>query len=194
MLVRNPSSVARTHVIRAFRFAASVLLVVVLSAPAGATFEVPDPAATLDPPDPVEPPGYQGAASSGWELPVQRRVADRFRPPVTDWGAGNRGWEFATSEGDPVVAVGAGVVTFAGWVAGRGVVTIDHGGGLLSSVTGMTGVLVLRGQAVGAGHLLGRAQQRLHLGFRQDGTYIDPALLYTRVRHAVLVPVPDANG
>jgi septal ring factor EnvC (AmiA/AmiB activator) len=73
------------------------------------------------------------------------------------------------------------------------VVTLDHGAGLLSSVTGMTAVLVLRGQAVGAGHLLGRAREGLHLGFRQDGTYMDPALLYTRARHAVLVPVPGGG-
>lgn len=121
---------------------------------------------------------------------MQRRVVDHFRPPATRWGAGNRGWEFATGEGDPVVAVGTGVVTFAGWVAGRGVVTIDHGDGLLSSVTGMAAVLVLRGQVVVAGQLLGRAREGLHLGFRQHGTYIDPALFFNRARHAVLVPVP----
>lgn len=173
MLVRKLRSV-----VRVFAFGASVLLI------AGA---IPGGVLARDRSDaPVPRP--QGPLV--WKLPVQRPVVDRFRPPATQWGAGNRGWEFATAEGDPVSAVGPGVVTYAGWVAGTGVVTLDHGGGLLSSVTGLAAVLVLRGQAVRAGDLLGRAREGLHLGFRQHGTYIDPALLYTRARHAVLVPVP----
>ncbi|MCZ7629913.1 MAG: M23 family metallopeptidase [Microthrixaceae bacterium] len=50
---------------------------------------------------------------------------------------------------------------------------------------------VLRGQVVAGGEPIGRARQGLHLGFRQDGEYIDPAILYSIVRHAVLVPVPE---
>lgn len=137
-----------------------------------------------------EPNAEDHPSGAHWELPVQREVVDRFRPPLTRWGAGNRGWEFDTTEGDPVVAVASGEVFFAGPVAGRGVVTLDHGGGLLSSVTGLAEVLVLRGQTVRAGQLIGRAQRGLHLGVRVDGAYVDPQWFFTRARHAVLVPVP----
>ena len=175
--------------IRSTTIAAAVLL-----------FAVATPGSALAGSPPVRPvpsgpaPAPVVAADGPWELPVRRPVTDHFRAPLTPWGAGNRGWEFATVEGDPVVAVGSGVVTFAGRVAGRGAVTLDHGGGLLSSVTGMVELRVMRGQVVAAGALLGHATQRLHLGFRQDGRYVDPALLYARARHAVLVPVPEGLG
>ncbi len=137
-----------------------------------------------------------GAAPGGggdWVLPVQREVIDRFRPPPSPWGAGNRGWEFATVDGDPVVAVGAGEVFFAGSVAGRGVVTIDHGGGLVSSVTGLSEVNVRPGRPVRAGELMGLARPGVHLGFRLHGVYVDPGLFFARPRHAVLVALPAAS-
>lgn len=159
-----------------------ILVCVLAAAQEAAPAEFPDPGL-----------GAVEQFRSGWVLPVQRPVVDGFRAPRTEWGPGNRGWEFASLTGDPVVAVGPGVVSFAGWVAGRGVVTVDHGGGLLSSVTGLSEVMVLRGRRVGGGQLLGRALPGLHLGFRLEGSYIDPALLYGRPRHAVLVPLPDGS-
>ncbi|MEZ5238600.1 MAG: M23 family metallopeptidase [Microthrixaceae bacterium] len=129
-----------------------------------------------------------------FELPVQAPVVDRFRPPRSEWGAGNRGWEFDTRGGEAVRAVGAGVVTFAGFVAGRHVVSIDHGAGLVSSVTGLRSVDVARGERVAAGDLLGTAMAALHLGFRSKGRYVDPAQFYERPVHAVLVPLPERGG
>ncbi len=123
-------------------------------------------------------------------LPLHRPVVDLFRTPSSPWGPGNRGWEFASEAGDPVVAVGSGVVLFAGWVAGRGVVTLAHPHGLLSSVTGLSEVSVLPGEVVRRGVPIGSATVRLHLGFRRDGVYIDPGSIYGLARHAVLVPVP----
>jgi murein DD-endopeptidase MepM/ murein hydrolase activator NlpD len=123
-------------------------------------------------------------------LPVDAPVVDAFRAPSHRYGPGNRGWEFATRGGEPVRAVGSGVVVFAGQVAGRGVVSIQHPDGLRSSVTGLLQVTASAGVAVSAGETLGVAGPGLHLGFRRRGEYLDPALVYGLARHAYLVPVP----
>ena len=131
---------------------------------------------------------------AGYQVPVAAEVVDRFRPPATGWGPGNRGWEFATVGGEVVCAVGSGVVRFAGWVAGRGVVTLEHADGMLSSLTGLGTLEVVAGGRLEGGEPLGRAAAGLHLGFRVDGAYVDPALVLRRYLHAVLVPVPPALG
>jgi murein DD-endopeptidase MepM/ murein hydrolase activator NlpD len=46
------------------------------------------------------------------------------------FGPGHRGVDLAAVAGAPVLAAGAGTVVFAGTVAGRGVVSVDHSGGL----------------------------------------------------------------
>jgi murein DD-endopeptidase MepM/ murein hydrolase activator NlpD len=123
-------------------------------------------------------------------LPVEAEVVDTFRPPAHRFGSGNRGWELATRGGEPVRAVGPGVVAFAGQVAGRGVVSIVHPDGLRSSVTGLVHIVVSVGESVVAGAPVGVAAAGLHLGFRRNGQYVDPALVYGVRRHAYLVPVP----
>jgi len=147
------------------------------------------------PPVPTIVPGPSSpgptAPVGSYRYPVHRPVVDRFRPPSSPYGPGNRGWEFGTVRGDQVVAAGAGTVAFAGWVAGRGVVTVAHPDGLVSSLTGLTRIDVSAGQGVVAGQMVGVAGERLHLGFRRDGVYLDPALLLRADSvHAVLVPVP----
>lgn len=131
--------------------------------------------------------------SVAYVLPLHRPVVDPFRAPATPWGAGNRGWEFDSLPGDVVVAVGSGTVRFAGRVAGRGVVTLVHADGLLSSVTGLRTVEVGPGERVDVGQRIGTADRGLHLGFRRNGVYLDPAAVYGRPRHAVLVPLPPGG-
>jgi murein DD-endopeptidase MepM/ murein hydrolase activator NlpD len=128
--------------------------------------------------------------SGPWVVPVEVAVLDPFRPPTSEWGPGNRGWELATEGGEVVLAPGPGIVSFAGRVAGRGVVSIDHGGGLLSSLTGMSTITVRAGEPVAVGTPVGTAAAGLHVGFRLHGRYLDPAELFGRRLRAVLVPVP----
>jgi murein DD-endopeptidase MepM/ murein hydrolase activator NlpD len=124
--------------------------------------------------------------------PVDAPVVDPFRPPATPYGPGNRGLEYATVPGTPARAIGAGTVTFAGPVAGRGVVTVEHPDGLRSSLTGLVEVRVTAGDRVDRGQVLGTTAATLHLGVRRGDDYVDPAALFGAGPpvHAVLVPVP----
>jgi len=132
--------------------------------------------------------------TTGYRPPLDAPVRDGFRLPSTPYGPGNRGIEYATVPGSVACAIGAGVVIFAGPVAGRGVVTVAHADGLRSSLTGLASVGVAVGDRVVQGTALGTTTTALHLGVRRGDDYIDPATLFVvsdpRPRHAVLVPVP----
>ncbi len=76
-----------------------------------------------------------GRRPAPWVWPTGSRVVDRpWEAPDGDYGPGHRGIDVAAALGTPAVAVDDGTVTFAGQVAGRGVVTIDHGSGLVSTL------------------------------------------------------------
>lgn len=115
-----------------------------------------------------------------WDAPVDAPISDPFRPPSRRYGPGNRGIEYATEPGQDVVAVAAGVVEFAGPVAGLPVVVIDHGAGLRSSYVNLLDGSVGRGLVVGRGQRIAAAGEAFHLGARRDGNYVDPAELIER--------------
>ncbi len=112
--------------------------------------------------------------------PVTAPVTDPFRPPAQPWRAGNRGLEYATRPGTSVRAIGPGVVTFAGPVAGSLYVTVRHPDGLRSSYSYLAVVRAHLGDRVQAGQVVGMAAERLHLGVRRDQVYLDPASLWGR--------------
>jgi murein DD-endopeptidase MepM/ murein hydrolase activator NlpD len=124
-----------------------------------------------------------GAGPSGeWAWPVVGPVIRGFDPPSTAFGAGHRGIDIAAPSGTPVLAPSPGVVAFAGAVAGHLFVTVDHGGGLSSTYSWVSAILVRKGDTVargsavaltGTGHP-GVEKPHLHFGVRQDGAYVDP--------------------
>jgi murein DD-endopeptidase MepM/ murein hydrolase activator NlpD len=153
--------------------------------------EAPDPVPV--PPDDVAP-----GASYAWPLAPPPAVLTPFRAPEHPFGPGHRGVDLAGTLGQPVHAARDGMVVFAGQLAGRGVVSVQHPDGLrttyepvLPSV--VAGARVGRGEPVGllqAGHP-GCAAVCLHWGVRRDRLeYLDPLALLRppRVR---LLPVPD---
>jgi len=150
------------------------------------TTPTPAPGSQVGPGDP--PPDVL------YRPPVDAPVSDPFRAPTGPYGPGNRGIEYATAPRTAATAIGAGVVVFAGPVAGRGVVTVLHPDGLRSSLTGLVTVAVAAGQPVVHSSVLGLTGNVLHLGVRRGEEYLDPALLFGatdgRPRHAVLVPIP----
>ena len=106
--------------------------------------------------------------------PVDAPVIDPFRPPENPYGPGNRGVEYDTEPGDVVRAAASGTVVFAGAVAGALHVTVDHGGGVVSSYSYLQRISVRDGTYVEVGAVIGIAGERLHFGVRVDGSYTDP--------------------
>ena len=112
--------------------------------------------------------------------PVAGRVVRAFNPPATRFGAGHRGVDLRAHEGQPVVAAMGGTVTFAGRVAGRSWVTVDHGGGLDTTYGPIEPRLVRPGEVVAPGQWLGfvaAGATHLDWGARLDDAYIDPLAL-----------------
>lgn len=134
-------------------------------------------------------PGASGGSRpiGDYAPPVDRRVADPFHLDHGPYGPGNRGLEYATLRGDVVRAIGAGKVAFAGPVAGRLVVSVEHPDGLRSMLTGLVRIEVATGDLVARGTPVGVAGPGLHLGVRRGGRYLDPSTLLRRSGRAVLV-------
>ncbi|MFZ7088497.1 murein hydrolase activator EnvC family protein [Curtobacterium sp. RRHDQ10] len=137
-----------------------------------------------------------------WGWPTTTRIVLRpFEQPTGEYGPGHRGIDLRADVGAPASAPADGVVAFAGSVAGRPVVTIDFGGGLVGTLDAVapsvqSGDAVVRGQwvgtiatgAVSAGHCGGVASC-LHLGARLDGVYVDPLLYLSAPEWPVLLPL-----
>ncbi|MBN9176233.1 MAG: M23 family metallopeptidase [Microbacterium sp.] len=137
-------------------------------------------------------------ALAGWLWPVTPpRIAAPFVAPAHEYGPGHRGIDLIAPVDTPVRSPAAGVIAFAGSVAGRGVVTIDHGAGLVTTLEPVTAQVAI-GNAVAAGEAVGiadagghAAQGTIHFGVRRDGRYINPMLLLGAVPRAVLLPCCD---
>ena len=123
-------------------------------------------------------PAGAAAGPPVYRPPTDAPVLDPFRPPPEPWLPGNRGIEYATTVGSPVRAIGPGAVAFAGPVAGRLVVTVNHPDGVRSSYVGLAGIAVSVGDRVDAGQIIGLSADRLHLGVRRGDRYLDPAGLW----------------
>jgi Peptidase family M23 len=119
-----------------------------------------------------------------WPLDPVPDVIHVFDPPDVPWEAGNRGVDLLGSPAEPVRAIGAGVITFARPLAGRGVVVVNHGE-LRSTYEPVTASVQV-GDLVDAGAVIGLLQTVqshcapltcLHLGLRRGATYLDPLSL-----------------
>ena len=62
-----------------------------------------------------------------WPLRPPPEVVAAYDPPESAYGAGHRGVDLAGAVGQPVRAALPGTIGFAGMIAGRPVVVVDHG-------------------------------------------------------------------
>ena len=120
-----------------------------------------------------------------WPTGAPATVVEGFDPPAVAWGRGHRGVDLAATEGTQIRSAAAGTVAFAGMVAGRPVVSIDHANGIRTTYEPVEPA-VSAGDAVAAGQIVGT----LLPGHRSDGvcalhwgartgpkTYINPLRL-----------------
>lgn len=131
-----------------------------------------------------------------WPLSPRPAVLRRFEQPVNQWSPGHRGVDLLAAVGQPVLSAGEGVVAFSGVIAGRGVVTVRHPGGLRTTYEPVddrlaSGSLVHRGTSIGVisptpGHCM--PPHCLHWGAVSGLTYRDPLLLLG-FGHPILLPL-----
>lgn len=120
-----------------------------------------------------------------WPLSPAPQVTRPFDAPDTPYGPGHRGVDLAASPGQPVLAAGPGVVVFAGRIAGEGIVSIDHDGGLRTTYEPVTptvaaGTQTSTGQQIGTvepGHPGCPTAACLHWGVRRGEEYLNPLAL-----------------
>ncbi|MCY7396206.1 MAG: peptidoglycan DD-metalloendopeptidase family protein [Nocardioides sp.] len=131
------------------------------------------------------PAGAVGADPVGvWPLDPEPEMVRTFDPPDTPYGAGHRGVDLLGRPGQVVRAALPGQVTFAGVIAGRGVVVVGHGATRTTyepvSATLSAGSAVLAGQPIGT---LQAARSHcgprtcLHWGWLEADTYLNPLRL-----------------
>lgn len=122
-----------------------------------------------------------------WPLSPRPTVVRGFEPPSSPYAAGHRGLDLLGSAGQPVLAALPGRVTFAGQLAGRGVVVVDHG--TTRTTYEPVTASVTAGDVVEAGGRIGlltaalshcRPRICLHLGWVEDrdDAYLDPRGLF----------------
>jgi murein DD-endopeptidase MepM/ murein hydrolase activator NlpD len=182
-----PSTGRPRAVVPALRrhIALAILCVLALGAPGLPTPAVAAPA--LDHTEqwrwPVEGPDGQAAPS----------VLKPFDAPAQPWSAAHRGVDLAAAPFDLVRAAGAGTVAFAGPLAGRGVVSVEHAGGLRTTYEPVDAT-VREGEPVAAGSVLGILEPLtthcgrtcLHWGLRRGDSYLDPLSLIRRIPPVLL--------
>jgi len=151
--------------------AVAVVWVALLAGPVGAGAVPPE----------VDPVGV-------WPLSPEPPVVHGFDPPTTPYGAGHRGVDLGGVVGQPVLAALPGRVSFAGRLAGRGVVVVAHGG--TRTTYEPVAAVVVVGEQVTAGQRLGHLEAGgshclpracLHWGWIEgERTYLDPLRLVQR--------------
>ncbi|MGW0603670.1 peptidoglycan DD-metalloendopeptidase family protein [Streptomyces sp. NPDC002640] len=161
----------------------------------------PDPAPRSGAPRPgASPPAAEPAPAvtaapaqvpriaRGWPTETRPTVLRGWEPPASVYGPGHRGVDLAAAVGAEVRSVAAGRVSFAGRVAGRGVVSVELSGTgepPLRTTFQSLDPAVRKGDAVSAGAALGSlladphcgAAPCLHWGLRRGAAYLDPLML-----------------
>ncbi|MGW2467499.1 peptidoglycan DD-metalloendopeptidase family protein [Streptomyces bauhiniae] len=147
------------------------------------TFAVLTPLAWADPPPPEKPPGERvPALARTWPVGTRPAVLRGWEPPASVYAAGHRGVDLAAVPGAPVRAVAAGRVSYAGRVAGRGVVAVTLAGTSLRTTYEPVRAGVKTGAEVGAGEVVGTVEDTgshcpkacVHWGLLDGETYLNP--------------------
>jgi murein DD-endopeptidase MepM/ murein hydrolase activator NlpD len=131
--------------------------------------------------------GGAGEPRDGFTMPVTgARFSSGFGMrfhPILGFSRMHQGVDLAAPYGTPIVAAADGVVRFAGWHGGHGnFVQIAHDGGMGTGYGHMSRYVVVPGEAVRQGELIGYVGStglstgpHCHFEVYRDGAAIDPA-------------------
>ncbi|MGW7093591.1 peptidoglycan DD-metalloendopeptidase family protein [Streptomyces sp. NPDC054874] len=156
--------------------------------------------------------GGTGSGARSWPLAGRPAVLRGWEPPAGPYGPGHRGVDLAAGPGARALAAADGRVSFAGRVAGRGVVAVEVAGSgspPLRTTYEPVRALVEEGESTRAGQPVGVleegpfhcAESCLHWGLRRGDAYLDPLSLLppsllrrgpSRLLPVFGVPEPDA--
>ncbi|MGW1726230.1 peptidoglycan DD-metalloendopeptidase family protein [Streptomyces sp. NPDC002306] len=154
--------------------------------------------------DPLPAADDVPTVARAWPVGSRPSVLRGWEPPATVYGPGHRGVDLAASPGTPVRAVASGRVSFAGRVAGRGVVSVELAGTgdpPLRTTYEPVRPSVHQGDALAPGDTVGTVEPAgghcaascVHWGLLRATTYLNPlALLPPRLLHPApsrLLPV-----
>ncbi|WP_344646389.1 M23 family metallopeptidase [Streptomyces durmitorensis] len=148
-----------------------------------------------------------------WPVGVRPPVVRGWEPPATEYGRGHRGVDLTAPPGAVVRAAAPGKVSFAGRVAGRGVIAVELAGTgdpPLRTTYEPVRATVKKGAEVAAGEALGVLElptahcpgSCLHWGLLRADAYLDPLSLMppwllrrgaSRLLPVKGVPVPEAE-
>ncbi|MFF7890397.1 M23 family metallopeptidase [Streptomyces sp. NPDC007907] len=128
------------------------------------------------------------ALGRAWPVGLRPPVLRGWEPPATVYGRGHRGVDLAAAPGTPVRAVAAGTVSFAGRVAGKGVLAVDltgTGDPPLRTTYEPVTASVEKGDEVAPGEVIGTVDATgshctaacVHWGLRRGETYLNPLSL-----------------
>jgi len=126
-----------------------------------------------------------GVPAAAWPLDPKPEIVAGFAPPTQRWSAGHRGVDLLGEAGASVHSALKGTVTFAGPIAGRGVVVVSHGSSRTTYEPVEPGVRP--GEEVNAGAVIGTLQSGLshcppraclHWGLVEGDEYRDPLTLF----------------
>ncbi|MET9274639.1 M23 family metallopeptidase [Kribbella sp. NPDC003557] len=121
---------------------------------------------------------------AAWPLQPRPEVVHGFELPAKPWLPGHRGVDLAGRPGQPVLAATPGTITYAGPLAGRGVITITAGPRRTTYEPVIPEVAV--GATVTTGTVIGRLSAAgshcpprtcLHWGLLQGKQYLNPLAL-----------------
>ncbi|MER7926618.1 peptidoglycan DD-metalloendopeptidase family protein [Streptomyces sp. NPDC096057] len=137
------------------------------------------------PPGPGVPTPSVPAIARTWPVGSHPLVLRGWEPPATVYARGHRGVDLATPAGARVRAVAAGRVSFAGRVAGRGVVSVELAGTDLRTTYEPVTATVKKGDEVEPGGAVGTVELTgshcpttcVHWGLLRGATYMDPLAL-----------------
>lgn len=169
-------------------FAATILAVLLASLPSMPTVDAghssPGSSATVAPRMMPGDSPTVARARGVWPLRPTHQVVHGFDPPAEPWGPGHRGVDLLGHPSQQVHAALGGTISYAGELAGRGVVVVDHGAERTTYEPVSPGVAV--GDQVRTGEVIGTLQlpmshcfprDCLHWGLIRSSTYLDPLIL-----------------